>query len=403
MARSQAQEKSAKAGAPDRAGSAPRRPGAAPKQRGIAIGSLRIGSVEIVLALIAGAVAWGAFQKQSADALVGQCAQRHERGDYEGAMGLCSSALAIYASLNEYTRLLGWRDGIFWADVAQTTDNIGVVHMNLGNNAAALQYHEAALALREQHLGPEHLDVAATRDNLGLVYRQMNDLEKALEFHNHALEIRLGAVGQMDLATAASKTAIANIHYQREQYSEALDLYSEVLNTQTQLLGNDHLDVAATLQNIGTVLKHTDLNASWERFESSLAIIVGIYGHNHRTVADTLNSMGGVRYAQENWDGALETYQQALDIALSVLGSRHPDVAATLSNLGAVLEKLGKTTEAEEKFDQVAPRSAALVSLHHPPPSPARRALKTCTPFMPRPRAVMSFSAHMFISAHMLI
>ena len=374
MARSQAQEKNAKLGSSDRAG-AQRNAAATSKQGAPAKGSLRIGPVEVLLAVMAGAIAWGVFQKQNADALVGQCAQRHERADYDAAMGLCSSALAIYASLNEYTRLLGWRNGIFWADVAQTTDNIGVVHMNLGNNAVALKYHQAALALREQHLGLEHLDVAATRDNLGLVYRQMNDLDKALEFHNRALEIRLNAVGQTDLATAASKTAIANIHYQREQYTEALSLYGEVLTTQTQLLGNDHLDVAATLQNIGTVLRHSDLNASWDRFENSLAIIVGVYGHNHRTVADTLNSMGGVRYAQENWDGALETYQQALDIALSVLGSQHPDVAATLSNLGAVFEKLGKTPEAEEKFEQVVSNPALVpVPPHFPTVNPPLRA-----------------------------
>jgi tetratricopeptide (TPR) repeat protein len=140
--------------------------------------------------------------------------------------------------------------------------------------------------------------VAATRDNLGLVYRQMNDIDKALEYHKRALQIRINEVGPSDLATAASKTAIANIHYQNEEYKEALELYNEVLTMQVEMLGNDHLDVAATLQNIGTVLKHSDLNQSWERFETSLAIIVGIYGHKHRSVADTLNNMGGVRYAQ---------------------------------------------------------------------------------------------------------
>jgi len=321
--------------------------------RGITVGKLRIRPAEFCIAFVGAVVAWGAFQKQSADALVGQCAQRHERGDYEGAMQLCSSALAIYVRLNYFTRLLGWHDGVFWADVAQTTDNIGVVHMNLGDNAAAMNFHQAALTLREHHLGSGHLDVAATRDNMGLVHRQMNDLDKALEFHNHALEIRLTAVGQNDLVTAASKTAIANIFYQREQYTKALDLYTQVFDTQVHVLGNDNLDVAATLQNIGTVLKHSDLNGSWERFEASLNIIVSIFGHNHRTVADTLNNMGGVRYAQEHWEGALETYQQALDIALSVLGGKHPDVAATLSNLGAVLEKLGKNDESDERFKQV--------------------------------------------------
>lgn len=323
------------------------------RQRGIVIGKLRIGTAEIILAAIGVAVAWGLYQKQNADALVAQCAQRHERGDYEGAMALCNKALSTYISLNEFTRVFNWRQGIFWPDVAQTTDNMGVVHMNLGNNAAALHYHQAALSLREQHLGPDSLDVAATLDNLGLVYRQVSDLEKALEYHNRALDIRRKSVGEMDLATAASLTAIANIHYQKEEYSKALGLYDEVLKTQQQLLGNDHLDVAATLQNIGTVLKHSDLEGSWEHLETSLAIIVGIYGHNHRAVADTLNNMGGVRYAQQRWEAALETYQQALDIALSVLGDKHPDYAATLSNIAGVLQHLDRDSEAQEKFAQV--------------------------------------------------
>ena len=324
-------------------------------KRGIVICNLQLGAPELVLAVLASCVAFGTFQKQKADALGVQCAHRHERGDFEGALSLCSSALAIFVSLNEFSRIpWRWKPGFFWRDVAQTSDNIGVVHMNLGNNLAALRYHQTALTLREQNLGPDHMDVAATRDNLGLVHRQMNELDQALELHNRALEIRLQAVGPKDLATAASKTAIANIHYQREQHAEALALYTEVLDTQQQLLGKDHLDVAATLQNIGTVLKHSDLNGSWENLEASLGIIVGIYGHKHRSVADALNNMGGVRYAQENWDGALETYQQALDIALSVLGAEHPDVAATLTNLGGVYDKLGRASESQEKFSQAA-------------------------------------------------
>jgi tetratricopeptide (TPR) repeat protein len=77
-------------------------------------------------------------------------------------------------------------------------------------------------------------------------------------------------------------------------------------------------------------LRHFTKFHSACHLQASLAIIINIYGYNHRSVADTLNNMGGVRYAQKNWESAFETYQQALDIANSVLGDKHPDVAATL-------------------------------------------------------------------------
>lgn len=43
---------------------------------------------------------------------------------------------------------------------------------------------------------------------------------------------------------------------------------------QVQILGHDHLDVASTLQNIAQVLKHKNLQESWEKYQSSLAVIV---------------------------------------------------------------------------------------------------------------------------------
>jgi eukaryotic-like serine/threonine-protein kinase len=112
-------------------------------------------------------------------------------------------------------------------------DNIGVVNMNMGNNMAALQYHEQALRMRESKLGNDHADVAATKDNMGLVYRQLNRLDMALQLHNEALVIRLRMpAAPTDLSICATKTAIANVLYQQENFSSALALYTEILELQ---------------------------------------------------------------------------------------------------------------------------------------------------------------------------
>ena len=65
-------------------------------------------------------------------------------------------------------------------------------------------------------------------------------------------------VGPNDLGTAATRTAIANVEYQSEKYESALELYTEVLSVQEGILGRDHMDVAATLQNMGQVCVRCD-------------------------------------------------------------------------------------------------------------------------------------------------
>ena len=90
----------------------------------------------------------------------------------------------------------------------------------------------------------------------------------------------------------------------------ATSILSDSIPLKEQVLSHDHLDVAATLHNIAIVLKNKDLDASWEKFEKSLGIIVGVYGYNHRSVSDTLSSMATIRFAQKNWESALDTFQQ---------------------------------------------------------------------------------------------
>ncbi|EKX40171.1 hypothetical protein GUITHDRAFT_75781 [Guillardia theta CCMP2712] len=232
-------------------------------------------------------------------------------------------------------------------------DNIGVVMMNLGDHAASLQYHVRALRLTVGKFGEKHVNVAAVQDKIGLVYRDMNDLENALKWHERAFQMRNEILGERDLGTATSKSAIADVYFQQGDFDKALSLYTEVLEIQEQVLSHDHLDVAATLHNIAIVLKNKDLDASWEKFEKSLGIIVGVYGYNHRSVSDTLSSMATIRFAQKNWESALDTFQQSLDIANNVLGKEHPDVASTLYGMGATYAKLGRSEEAEEKYRTV--------------------------------------------------
>ena len=67
---------------------------------------------------------------------------------------------------------------------------MGLVHDNLGNYEQAKEYHELALNIRQEKLGPEHVDVATSYNNLGLVPDNLGNYEQAKEYHELALNIR---------------------------------------------------------------------------------------------------------------------------------------------------------------------------------------------------------------------
>ena len=57
------------------------------------------------------------------------------------------------------------------------------MYNDTGDLEKAKEYHQLALEIRKERLGPNHVDVAASYHNLRLVYRKTGDLEKAKEYH----------------------------------------------------------------------------------------------------------------------------------------------------------------------------------------------------------------------------
>jgi len=63
-------------------------------------------------------------------------------------------------------------------NVARSYNNLGNVFGDEGDLKKAKEYHERALAIRQQTLGPQHPDVATSYNYLATVLRDHGDLEK---------------------------------------------------------------------------------------------------------------------------------------------------------------------------------------------------------------------------------
>ena len=90
--------------------------------------------------------------------------------------------------------------------VATTLNNLGNVLRDQGDLEQAKDYHERALAIREEKLGSHHIDVATTLNNLANVLCGQGDLEQAKHYHECALAIREEKLGSQHIDVATTFT-----------------------------------------------------------------------------------------------------------------------------------------------------------------------------------------------------
>jgi tetratricopeptide (TPR) repeat protein len=92
-------------------------------------------------------------------------------------------------------------------------------------------------------------------------------------------------------------------------------------------------------------------------YRRALAIREKVLGPDHPDVAASLNNLATLLDKQGKYDEAEPLYRRALAIRKKVLGPDHPDVAASLNNLAALLHKSGmKKTEKTSKTGSIGPQ-----------------------------------------------
>ena len=129
---------------------------------------------------------------------------------------------------------------------------------------------------------------------------------------------------------------------QRAEFYEAKSIWERALKIKEKSYGPDHPDVAATVGNLGLVLRHLgDLEGARKCQRRALKIEEKSYGPDHPDVAATVMNLGNVLYLQGDLEGARNCQERALKIEENAYGPDHPDVARTVESLGLVLRALG--------------------------------------------------------------
>jgi CHAT domain-containing protein/Tfp pilus assembly protein PilF len=237
--------------------------------------------------------------------------------------------------------------------VADSLNNLGLLHLRLKDRAAALPLLRQALAIREKVLGKDHPAVGDSLHNLGILYKGMGKEQEAEASYRQALEVRQKAFGPTDNRTLATLIDLAPLYRDRGEYGKAEPLYRLIVEARRKSAGEKSLAFANSLSDLAWAYNYLgNGRQAAPLFLQALEIYREQRGQNHADVAKTLNDMAGVHQRLGEFAQAQTLYRQALAIFKETLGEQSSKHADSLSGLASLFADTGDYGNAEALYKQ---------------------------------------------------
>ena len=167
---------------------------------------------------------------------------------------------------------------------------------------------------------------------------EIRDIQAEIAFHHkHAQYHEALTASQMLLeksmdhfqknhpVTASAYNNVGLMHKYLGNFKEATDMYHAALRIYGEVVGKDHASYAATLNNLGNLLRAQTLMSDGDGDEENDGNGVG--------------SMTALQRLQYN-EMAIEYFEEALAIRQAELGKNHPHTITSHSNLGAAMASM---------------------------------------------------------------
>jgi tetratricopeptide (TPR) repeat protein len=236
-----------------------------------------------------------------------------------------------------------------------------------GQPGHARPLYEAALAINEAALGPDHPEVAINLNNLGDLLRNLGRPGDARPLLERALAIDEAAYGPDHPEVATDLNNLATVLGNLAQPEAARTLLERAVVIHETAYGPNHPEVATDLNNLATVLRDlAQLDASRGLLERALAIHETAYGPNHPVVSTDLNNLALALRDLGHTADVRPLLERALAIDEAAYGPDHPEIATDLYNLALVLKDL----ELPEAATALLERALAIIEPVYGPDHP---------------------------------
>lgn len=234
---------------------------------------------------------------------------------------------------------------------AELLTTLGTVYNNLSRYEEARELKEEALENRLAADPSDRRDLAADLNNLGRLHYDLGDYAAAEDRFRAALAM-WRRLGDEEAAVTGLRNLAAALN-QSGRHEEALELHGRLLEAQRRLFGEDHVEVGKSLHGLAVLYRHRgEPELAEPLLRQALAIFIARLGPHHTRVAAVRSTLGRVLHDLGRHQEARESLELALATRLELLGEGHVRVANTRKNLAALLLDLGETTAAGELLEK---------------------------------------------------
>jgi CHAT domain-containing protein/tetratricopeptide (TPR) repeat protein len=247
-------------------------------------------------------------------------------------------------------------------ELAQAQDLL--VRTLLANGHAAapttLSLAERVVERKEQHAGREHLETASSLHNLGDVHLERGEFAAALTIHERALSIRQQGLASDDPGIADSLDQVAKTLIRLERFDEARRTLER-----SRTIRDGKFDRSAssrTLELIGWLNRYSgNYAAAAAPAQRALAIRLEL-APGHPDLVSVFELRGDVLYLTGDIAAARAAWTDAIGVAERTLRPEHPVFAELERRLAVSAKAFGNSKEERRLLEnglQIADRSLA--------------------------------------------
>jgi CHAT domain-containing protein/tetratricopeptide (TPR) repeat protein len=313
----------------------------------------------VVAGLVYGVVLAGTGHTQKSDdteAPNAEVARLYGAGKFAEATEIAKRVLAI----------LEMTLGPEHPDVAQTLNNLALLHQAQGHYGDAEPLFRRSLVIREKVLGPEHPDVGTALNNVAGIYQAQGRYGDAEPLYRRSLAITEKALGpeHADVGTVLNNLAL--LYRAQDRYGDAEPLFRRHLAITEKALGSEHTEVGVALGNLAELYRDQGRYGEAEPlYKRSLLVLEKALGPEHLDVSTAINNLALLYLSQGRYGEAEPLFRRSLAIGETVLGPEHPDVGTKLNNLAGLYRVQGHYGDAEPLYRRsLAIRETALGPEH---------------------------------------
>jgi serine/threonine protein kinase len=203
---------------------------------------------------------------------------------------------------------------------------------------------------------------------MGMTYLGLGHFDQSERLLREALTVQRGLYGERHLDVAATLHQLGRMRLQSANDPKGgEDALRGALAIRIALLGDRDTATAATMTELALALR---AQGQFEEAERLARKAVDVHrqsgGTESRTLGESLHNLAYIVRSQNRERLAEQFYREALTIRRRLLEPSHPELLGTMGNLAVLLDTRGEYAEAESLHREVLARRRERLGVEHP-------------------------------------